>query len=175
MANTYVLVSSATSTGSETSFIFSSIPQTYTDLVLRISARSTQSGYTQNFLIRYNGDTATNYSSVGLYGSGANANGFEQVSQNGASFIGMNYATSLANTFGNTEAYIPNYTATGVKSVINLGATEHNTSTTQNSVGALSNLYRGTSAITSILVRTVGGADVFTTGSTLYLYGIKKN
>lgn len=175
MANTYQLISSATSTGTETSFTFSSIPQTYTDLVLNISARSTAAGYFQNFLIRYNGDTVSNYSTVGMYGSGSNANGFAQSSQNGSAFIGINYATSLANTFGSTEVYIPNYTVTGVKSIINTGATEHNTSTTQNSVGAMSNLYRGTSAITSILIRTVGGADVFTAGSSFYLYGIKNS
>ena len=73
MANTYTLISSNTLTSSAASVTFSSIPATYTDLVLRISARSDRVSTTDRLRLTFNSDTATNYSNITLVGDGAAA------------------------------------------------------------------------------------------------------
>ena len=83
---------------------FTSIPQGYTDLILKISARNTANSVTAQ--ISFNGVT-TNLSSKQLYGDGAAAG-----STNSASVI-ESYGTIEAssyttNTFCNADVYIPN-------------------------------------------------------------------
>ncbi|CAB4173630.1 hypothetical protein UFOVP973_1, partial [uncultured Caudovirales phage] len=65
MANTYVLLNSNTvGVGGTASVTFSSIPQTYTDLMVRISARSTLSG--AKVIVQINGVTSSSYQGKNL-------------------------------------------------------------------------------------------------------------
>lgn len=74
MANTYTLISSNTLTSSAASVTFSSIPATYTDLVLRISSRTDAAGATATVAAQFNGDTTSaNYSETNLNSDGATA------------------------------------------------------------------------------------------------------
>ena len=71
MPATYQPIETQTVSGTSTSTVtFSSIPQTYTDLVL-VSA-ITQSADVSNYL-RFNSDTGTNYSRTRLVGTGSSA------------------------------------------------------------------------------------------------------
>jgi hypothetical protein len=76
MANTYTLISSVTATGG-TSVSFTSIPQTYTDLVILVSAKSTYTsgGGSASFSISFNSN-GSNYNSRSLqmYASSSIAN-----------------------------------------------------------------------------------------------------
>ena len=110
MAATYSPIATYTVSGSAVaSYTFSSIPSTYTDLVLRISARTSVTGQTfDNIEIQFNNDSATNYSYIRLRGSGSAAS--SSIGSNTSAinaFAASNSADSTANTFSNWELYIP--------------------------------------------------------------------
>lgn len=169
MANTYILINSTTlgsNTTSDTSF--TSIPNTYTDLVLLCSIRKTggSTGY-----IRFNSDSATNYSDTYVGNdNGAASSGRDSNSNYGIVLLGDNSYT--ASTFGNLEIYISNYTSTSSKPFYSYGVAENN-SASVNKLFVYANLYRGTSAISSITFHTLG--DTYQSGSSFYLYGIKNS
>lgn len=171
MANTYTLISSNTLTSSAASVTFSSIPSTYTDLVLRISARTDRGGTSDRLRLTYNSDTSTNYSNMAIIGDGATA--IPQYASNAAYmqdfYIDGNSAT--ANTFGSTEIYIPSYLASQNKPVSGFSAMEHNAVTAY--LSGVAALWRNTAAITSINITKIG--TNFVSGSSFYLYGIKNS
>ena len=64
---TYEFIASATPAGTTTA-TFSSIPQTYTDLVLFISAGTTASGAAYaGISVKFNGDSSTSYGATTMY------------------------------------------------------------------------------------------------------------
>ena len=173
MANTYTLISSNVLSSSAASVTFSAIPSTYTDLVLRVSARSTY-GYPRDYCqIQFNGSTSTLYSHTMLEGFDGSAisergNGNSEITQ-----FGVPGNTTTANTFGSLEIYIPNYTASINKTVSISGVTENN-STTGAETKALAGLWRNTATITSILFASTNASSLVA-GSSFYLYGIKNS
>ena len=177
MANpTHVLIASQTLASSAASVTFSSIPQTYTDLVLRVSARTDRSGQQSDGLIWYynttSGSASASYTT--LYGSGSAA----ASSRNNGNFGELadyttDGATSTANSFGNLELYIPNYTTTGTKPASAFGVTETNATTAY--MGATAALFASSiGAVTSLLIYP-GWSTNFVSGSSFYLYGIKNS
>jgi hypothetical protein len=171
MANTYTLIASNVLGSAAASVTFSSIPATYTDLVLRVSARSTY-GFPRDYCqIQFNGSTSNLYSHTmleGFDGSGTSERG------NGSEItqFGVPGNTTTANTFGLLEIYIPSYTASINKIVSISGVTENN-STTGAETKALAGLWRNTATITSILFASNNASLV--AGSSFYLYGIKNS
>jgi hypothetical protein len=145
------------------------IPATYTDLKILVSARNSASS--TGIEIIFNG-TSSGYTMRRLYGTGS---GTPASDTGGTSaFISntmVNDSTYTANTFGNGEIYIPNYSVSGVaKSVSIDGVTENNATTALAMFTA--GLSSGTGAITTI--RLVASGGNFVEGSTFYLYGISK-
>lgn len=157
--STYTPIATTTLGSSASSYTFSSIPSTYTDLVLIANAKN--STYTASSgELRFNSDTGTNYSSTAVSGSGSAA----------ASYRATN-ATSVQcfrtdiNDNGTSIVHIQNYAnTTTYKTVVSRG----NTATV---VVAFGGLWRNTSAITSITVKPEDGTT-FSTGSVFTLYGI---
>ena len=175
MATTYVLISSNTLSSSAASVTFSSIPATYTDLVLKVSARGTYGNTYDNPTLIFNNDTSALYSGTGLRGTGSAA---ASLGSSGDTwnwvYIYINGSTTTANSFGNLEIYIPNYNSTTSKPTSSFAATE--TNATGTFMGTTANLYRGTSAITSITLNDANGtSSQFVSGSSFYLYGIKNS
>jgi hypothetical protein len=179
MANTYKLIASnvlASATGTVT---FSSIPATYTDLVIKLSARSTNSGVTYNQLrIVFNSTSANLYSvtNISEYSnlvesfSGAASNTASE--QTRGSIVG---GANTANTFGTTEIYIPNYTSSSNKPFSSIGFAEDNSvnHASYHSIVDHAFLFADTSTISTIALSVVG--TNFAIGSSFYLYGIKKD
>jgi len=167
MPNTYTLIASNTvGSGGVSSVTFSSIPATYTDLILKASPRSTIAEDT--FGIRFNSDSGSNYPYIGFVGQGATVSSFNGTN----TFVGLGRQSEsgyTANTFGNTEFYIPNYTSTNRKSVSVDAVNESNVATGPRAqlAGAL---WTGVVAITSIQV--IPSAGSFAQYSTFTLYGI---
>jgi hypothetical protein len=160
------LISTQTLTGTAASVTFSSIPGTYTDLVLVISARSTYSTTDDQINIAYNGTTA-NQPLRYLQGTGSVA-----LSGNSANYPMAGYmpgATTTANTFGNTIITLPNYSGSTNK-VLSADSVDEN-----NAAGAAQLLVAGgwssTAAITSIALTSNNGGN-FAAGSTFSLYGL---
>jgi hypothetical protein len=171
MANTYTLISSVTvGSGGSATIDFTSIPQTYTDLLLKLSIRGTvASSHQGGAQMIFNNSTATNYSFRNLRGSGsaaisgsASAQAFIRVTNNHPT------AGNTASTFCNSEVYIPNYTSSSAKSTSEDNVEENNTSESYAQIVA--GLWSLTDAITRITLTSE--ATLFAQYSTAYLYGI---
>jgi hypothetical protein len=156
MPSTYEPIATTT-VGSATSTItFSSIPSTYTDLILVFNGASTTNN--QNFGLRYNSDSTGSYSYTMVYGDGSSAASIGTASDT-QSFVGN---TGTANC--TTIAQVMNYSnATTYKTAL---------SRTQNGsyVLAYVTTWRNTSAINRI---DAISTNTFISGSTFTLYGIK--
>ena len=165
---TYSLISSVTvGAGGAATIDFTSIPGTYTDLAVLVSARSVASSE-DDLRLRFNNDTGNNYVFRSLYGSGSGSGGSGTGTISFA-YYGVIAGTSFtANTFTNMSAYIPNYAGSSYKSV-SVDSVEENNATGTNAL-LIANIWNNTAAITSI---TISGASAnLTQYSTAYLYGI---
>ena len=172
MANTYTLISSNVLASSAASVTFSSIPATYTDLVLRFSARDDRSSASDSYTLQFNTDTATNYSFTRLLGDGATASS-SNASSSAPTIAGVVVgSTAAANTFSSNEIYIPNYLASTNKPLSIINANENNT--TSAGMEAHAYLWRNTSAINQIVLKPFLGTN-FVATSSFYLYGIKNS
>lgn len=164
---TYTLIQSTTLSTNAATVTFSSIPTTFSDLVFRITGRSTVPSGTYDTGYLYNG---TAFSSTKIQGinttiSSSRTTGTD--AQGGG--IWVPNATTAANIFGSTEVYWPNYQSTVSQPVYIYSVAEQNATNAPILLTAL--LWQSTSALSSVLV--FAGAGSFVAGSTLSLYGIK--
>lgn len=173
MANTYTLISSNTLASSAASVTFSSIPSTYTDLMLRVSARNNDTGRADVYL-RFNGSSSTVYSATNLRGDGASASSSYYSAAAQFSFLQASSSTNTASTFGSLEFYIPNYAGSTNKPLSAFGTQESNSTSTAVWIVGNAMLFSNTAAISSITVLNAG-AITFNTDSSFYLYGIKNS
>jgi len=175
MANTYVAIATVTvGSGGAANIEFTSIPATYTDLMILISARSNISAYRSTLSMQFNGDTANNYSYTRLYASGSSA-GSDATASTSVIVCGeVVGASSTASTFGNNAIYIPNYASSNRKSVSTDAALETNDAS-NNRLSLTAALWTGTSAITSIKLFDFDTSKTFDQYSTATLYGIKNS
>ena len=167
MANTYTLIASNTLSSSAASVTFSSIPNTFTDLVLKCSIRNTNSNTIGDVTVALNSITA-NYGFTYLQGNGASASSFRGSAQSNWNGFLQNGNTSTADTFSSFEIYLPNYAGSQSKTGSTFMAQEHNATTAYLQAFAL--LQTSTAAITSV---TLGTSAQFVSGSTFFLYGIQ--
>ena len=162
MPTTYEPIATTTLGSAQSSVTFSSISGSYTDLVLIVNASNTAGN--QDLYLQFNSDTAANYSRTMLRGNGTAASSFRVVASSGAY---LDYATGTTTTAGeyNSVTSIMNYSNTTTYKTL---LTRENAASL--GVGALVNLWRSTSAITTIDIKSTG---TFALGSTFTLYGIK--
>lgn len=173
MANTYTLIASSTvGAGGVSTITFSSIPSTYTDLVLKLSTRESGSNAVwDNIFMTFN-SAATNYKTRVLYATGSSPTSTS--SSNSDTVLRYTFqddSTATANVFANAEYYIPNYAGSSNKSISSDSVVENNGATGMTALTA--GLWSDTSAITSISF-TCGNGN-FVQYSTAYLYGIKNS
>lgn len=175
---TYTLIASNVLGSSAASVTFSAIPQTYTDLVLRFSGRVGSGASTSMYgTFQANSNASTVYSTRILYGNGSSVlnDGASNRADLFSGFI-INGSASTGNTFSSVEMYIPNYTSTSNKPISTFGVTE--TNATNPHIVIVAGLIRISSSLTSLTVYsgpTASPSDLFTSGSSFYLYGIKAN
>ena len=173
MPNTFTLISSSTvGSGGATDITFSSIPQTYTDLVLKISGRTSRSAANDYLRVVFN-SSSSGYANRNAVGTGTSTASETNNSTTYGFTYGLNGNTALSNTFGSIDIYIPNYTLSINKSWSNDSVQENNTTAAQLELNA--NLWSNTSAITSILISSHDLTKTFLQYTTAYLYGIKKD
>jgi hypothetical protein len=174
MATTYELIASTT-LGSNASTVTlgsgGTIPQTYTDLLITCSVRTSHTSTIDAMMLRFNG-VDSGYSNRRLYGTGSSVVSDNNVAAATYMLLGDAVGTNAtANTFSSGEFYIPNYAGATNKSLSSTTVAEHNG--TAGYQTALAGLWSNTSAITSIVFYPFFAAN-FLTGSSFYLYGIKK-
>jgi len=168
MANTYTLIASSTvGSGGAATIYFTSIPATYTDLKVVVSARTSvtvgANGYYYD--VTFNG-TSANRSGRYLEGTGSAAN------SGTFTLYGVSDASDqTASTFSNGELYIPNYASANYKSA-SFDSVQENNATASRAIFS-AGLWSDVAAITSVTFTPAGGS--FVQYSTAYLYGISNS
>ena len=158
MPQTYEPIATTTLSTAASDITFSTIPGTYTDLILVVNGYQTVD---DNVFLQFNGDTGTNYSATILYGNGSTVTATRLSSSNEIRLGG------IGNSDGGNAIYsIQNYSNNTTNKTV-LGRTNFPSSLVQTRVG----LWRSTSAITSIKVASLSGN--FVSGCTFTIYGIK--
>jgi len=167
MATYNLIASQVVGSGGASSVTFSSIPNTYTDLKVVASTQQTGAATTASLNLTLNG-SSSGFTYRALQGSGSGAS-----SINGSTgYWGQGDAASAtANTFGNAEFYLPNYTSSNYKSISADTVDENNIAAAYAQFTAL--LWSNTAAITSVSL--VSGNGNWAQYSTFYLYGIKNS
>jgi hypothetical protein len=160
MPATYEPIATTTVAVAATTITFSSIPSTYTDLVLILNAVS--SAGSQSVDLTFNNDTATNYSQTRIVGNGTTA-----TSSRNSNLSFMRVASAMTTTIPSfSTTHIFSYTGSTNKTVLT------NESEDQNGSGTTTQrvqLWRNTAAITRLDL----GNTLFGIGTTATLYGIK--
>lgn len=167
-----VIAHTEVGSGGTKEIVFSSIPNTYTDLLVTVSGRSNVNAASGGnvLLLGFN----TSYSNINsriLEGNGSTA------SSSTDNFIYVTCAANdyTSNTFGNTSIYIPNYTSTNSKSVSLDGVAENNA--TASRLGIYAGLWSVSPAvaITGLTIKPINAptGDILQYSSAT-LYGITK-
>jgi len=158
--NTYTPLATLTLTGSDTEVVFSNIPAGYRDLILVINGSVNFTG-PDSTIMRFNGDTAANYSNVRMIGTGSSASSYADTQ--GYAYIGVEVDSS---GFA-IVTQIMDYSATN----------KHKTLLSRGNQGggwvtAHAARWANTAAITSVSVLANASGVVFYAGTTFSLYGV---
>jgi|688.fasta_scaffold1181052_1 hypothetical protein len=154
--STYTPIATTTLGSAASTYTFSSIPSTYTDLVV---VNSGTLNSTRNCTVRLNGDTGSNYSWTYLYGDGSSASSARasNTSEGLINYVGTEQSTTILqiNNYSNSTTY---------KTVLSRASSSV--------LGTMTVvlLWRNTAAVTSLTLTSAAGQ--FQTGSTFTLYGI---
>jgi hypothetical protein len=152
--STYVALQTTTLSASASSVTFSSIPSGYRDLILVMNG----TGQNAILLLRFNGDSGSNYSAVRMYGTG--------------STTGSTSGTDTGIQYG----YVPTAGAQNRYQIFDYSATDKHKSVLAHrsewsgGIVAIAGRWANTDAITSIEVYSANNLD---SGHTLSLYGIE--
>lgn len=153
--------------GGAANITFSSIPATYTDLLITISGRSNHSGSFADIRVGPNG-SLSNLSVRRLLGTGSAASSDTSTSDTGVG----NAGATTSNTFSNMQIYIPNYTSSNAKSMSVDSVSENNATASYQTLAAVLWNPSPQAAITSIALTWSSGNFVEFSSATLY--GITK-
>jgi hypothetical protein len=161
-----LIATSTVGAGGAASIDFTSIPGTYTDLYLITSLRGTASGQYADVNLTINGQTSASIRA--LYSiNGSTANSYTTTT---LAMLAANGNSATAGTFSNGQVTIPNYTATGTKSLSSENVAETNATASQ--VVIVAGSVVSSAGITSISIPAIG--FTFSQYSTASLYGITK-
>jgi len=151
--------------GGAASIDFTSIPNTFTDLIIKYSTRNNAA--TNDLTLTFNGSSST-WSRKYLYGTGGGSG-----SASGADNTGFvsNNSGFTANTFASGEIYISNYASANYKALSSDNVQENNAASATMYLTA--SLWSTTTAINQVTLISYGAS--FVEYSTATLYGIKKD
>ena len=165
----YSLISAQALQATASSVTFSSIPSTYTDLVIVCQPISTISSGTDNLKFQFNGDTGTNYSrnwavgnNASSYGSGKNVSFASIVDGDVFNTAGCTFSMQIFN-YANSSNYR--------FAIFKNGNNASSSSAVDFGVARWAN---NSAAINSINISSYAGNSL-AAGSTFYLYGIVAN
>jgi hypothetical protein len=162
------LIETKTLGTSAASIEFTSIPQTFTDLVVLLSTRTNAANASEGSAIEFkpNG-VSTSLGSMVLRGNGSASSSFSD----SAVFIRANPSDFTASTFSNSSIYIPNYTGSSFKRMGLDSINENNATLALAEIRSM--LRSNTAAITSMTFSALL-TNQLVAGSTISLYGILK-
>ena len=170
MPLTYQAIATVTVGASTVSSIgFTNIPQTFTDLVIKVSARCTGGGAFGGLVIAFNGSSA-NYSLTYVGDANGSAASYTRSAFGSNHLFYIPSVDATANSFGNGEIVIPNYTSSTNKPVSADGVNTNNAATIYQGFSA--GFWAGAAPVTSLALTTSGNFTQYTTAT---LYGIKNS
>lgn len=155
---------------SPTTITFSSIPSTHSHLMIVAYVRGDTAATNTEFVLRYNGDTGSNYDSDRVYSNGGTRTHsmFLALSSQGVGI--MPAGTATAGLFATIAVILPNYASTTAqKTMVHRFASKINTSANGMWVGVGGGGWRSTAAINQIEMRGNVGPNL-AVGSHLSLY-----
>lgn len=150
----------------QSSITFSSIPQSYTDLIIKCSVRSNRSASEDGLGISLN-SLSSGYLYKVMTGNGSSLSGlstpYEQIWT-----TRVNASTNTSGVFTSVDVHLPNYTGSNAKVYHLDSASENNSSEAHITASVI--LQSSTSAVTSLIIQTINGS--ISPGSTFTLYGV---
>ena len=152
--------------GGVASIEFTNIPQTFTDLKVVVSARTTTAATRGSLLLELNGSTS-DFTARALYGEDGNR-GSEIPSPTRRLGV-VPAANATVSAFGNAEIYIPNYTSANFKSISTDIVFEQNSSSVYD-LYMTGTLWSNNAAITSLSIKPA--SDNWAQYSSVTLYGV---
>jgi hypothetical protein len=165
MPSTYEPIATTTLTSTSISVVFSSIPQTYTDLILVVQAIAVNT--TGNEPLFYvNGDTNGNYSYTSVQGNGSSASSLRITNRTNGELGLRSQSTSTTGGYSSVTHFMNYSNTTTYKTILTCSGDAGL------AVETGANMWRSTAAITSINC-FISAAAIFNVGSTFTLYGIK--
>jgi hypothetical protein len=167
----FIPLATTTLSTSASNITFSSIPQNYEHLQIRLFVRSTTANTSSNAYIQFNGDTSTNYSYHELTGQGSTAGSAAGTTVSGPRICNYPAASSTASMFGVGVIDILDYKDPNKYTTYrSLNGNDQNGS---GYVILFSGSWRNTAPITSILIGDNSGGN-FVQYTHAALYGIKR-
>ena len=157
---TYDLIDSVTLSSSASSVTFSSIDQSYRDLVLIVEALGNASS-AANVRVTFNSDSGSNYPYVGMSGNGSTAISFSGTSTSISGF-GSDGTTKVLSSF-----QILDYSVTDKHKPVLVRVNRPDLV-----VQARAARWANTSAITTVTITDNLANDGYAAGSTFYLWGV---
>lgn len=169
MAATYDSIQTVSLSSTQATVSFTSIPQTYTDLILTI--QPVRGGTGTDILAQFNSDTGANYTRITYYTSGTNATTLSTM-VTGATSARFNYSTA-ARTNGSSayQIHFGDYSGTVLKK--NIFSQGILVSNTEQYADTTTNWWNNSNAITRIDLFQ-DGDRIWGAGSIFSLYGIKR-
>ena len=162
---TYDKIATQTLASAASSITFSSIAASWTDLRLVFSLIGTVAGNTVR--MQLNGDTASNYSETFMYGDGTTA-----ASSYNTSVTFLTLGVGGTSTFPKLKTLdFFSYAGSTFKSLLLTSSDDQNAAGSY--VSRHIQMWRNTSAITSINLYLSGVGQTFAAGTTATLYGIR--
>jgi hypothetical protein len=161
MPGTYEPIATVTADGTSLSAAFTSIPSTYTDLVI---ACAIASGNTGDAYLRFNGDTSSIYSDTVLRGSGSAASSVRDSNVPGIDIGAISNITG--SEFGTVLVNVMNYSNNAINKTCTIRFSEGT-----NWATTIVGLWRSNAVVNSITFASRSGN--WGSGSTFTLYGIK--
>lgn len=176
MPNTYTFITSTTLTAETSVVTISSIPSTYDNLMLFVSARGTSTAVDSSGWYNSSNTTANKYSNRQFYT--VSNTGYADSSLNQSYFIRYGWfptSTESSTTFSSSYYYIPQYKNTSYNKIGIIEAVM----SPRTSVNWNVNVWQDTAAITSISIVPEGSVTSstwkFVVNSKFVLYGIKNS
>lgn len=164
------IATSVVGSGGVSEISFTSIPQTYTHLLLKTSLRGTGVGETNDAVISFNSSTS-NFNNIYLYGSGSGTVG--SGISGGTAYIGFYTGSGeTASTFASGEVYVFNYASAKYKPVIYDAVGENRASASAYSELGIT-MWSNSSAVTSLSIKPAN--NLWAEHSSVTLYGLKNS
>jgi len=157
MSNAQNLIAKVVLTSAQANIVFPNLPSTYKDLLLI----STVKNYTASAWhgVRFNNDSASNYSRTGIRGNGSTAVGYYVAAETAAFVDGPSASETI-------RISILDYSSTDKHKILLSRADSY-----ADNSGGTAGRWASTAAINTLTI-TSTSAETFGIGSTFYLYGV---